>query len=196
FVSVVLPSVVNTGDRGGRLEAIAATWGPAARAIFVGHANWDAAAAAAGYGAFSAASDCSGAYPQALVLPAAVGPARGDARLRHVLRAVASAPAFDFVFLCNDHTAVVSQNLDCYLRGLDAAEPLYRGRALQQRGGKRDDVFNSGAAGYVLSRAALTLLLGAWARREPGCAAPEGAAWLQGNPGLVLARCLAGLGVV
>ena len=39
LVTIVLPSVVNPKGRGERLKAIADTWGPSARAVFVVHAD-------------------------------------------------------------------------------------------------------------------------------------------------------------
>lgn len=110
---------------------------------------------------------------------------QGVARLRWVLEIVNGT---DFVFMCNDHTAVIAPNLKCYLRSLSASAPGYRGHALAQR--SHSEIFNSGAAGYVLTRAALRI---DWTNKA--CSAPRDSKWLQGNPGLVLARCLRAHGV-
>jgi len=183
FVSVVLPSVVNPLGRAARLEAIAGTWGPRARAVFVSHATeepqrwpaWD-----------SSSSDVL--FPRQLMVPAEIPEALGVARLAWVL--LQFRERVDFLFLCNDHTFVIAANLECFLTSLPPT-PVYLGRALGQRS-KEKIIFNSGAAGYVLSRAALRSL--DW-QRSPDCRVAKTNKWLQGNPGLVLAKCLQASGV-
>ncbi|KAJ8608290.1 hypothetical protein CTAYLR_010382 [Chrysophaeum taylorii] len=183
FVTVVLPSVVNPAGRSRRLAAIAATWGARAHAIFVEHSG-----DASGFPEWSTEA-CD--FPRRLEVP--VPPSQGVARLRWVLTTVNET---DFAFMVNDHTAVVPENLACYLRSLDPAEPLYLGHALVQRGRGGDRMFNSGAAGYVLSRASLRLVARAFYELPEACGAAPSSAWLQGNPGLVLATCLASQGVL
>lgn len=113
-------------------------------------------------------------------------------RLRWVLTEVKAAGA-DAIFMANDHTAVLPENLACFLRGVDPSEATYAGRALAQRRGNGAELFNSGAAGYVITKATLDAVDAAWG--QPPCAASDGEKWLQGNPGLVFARCFSAHGV-
>jgi len=163
--------------------------GSGARAVFVGHGHlpreWPAFAV-------GARAPCAG-YPRNLLVPGEITEARGTARVEWVLRAV-SAAGVDAVFMANDHTAVIAPNLACFLRGLNFTEAAYAGHALRQRG-TPPDTFNSGAAGYVLTRPTLDLLVRAWDAKHAACAAGDDKKWLQGNPGLVLARCLRAHGV-
>ena len=148
----------------------------------------------------------------------------------------------DYVFMVNDSTFVIAENLRCrvsatecqtagcephtccslrprtrcYLRRLDPAQAFYHGhrcvttirsrvRDIQMRSScmpgrpheyhttmtcghrlvartKDHTVFNSGAAGYILSRATLHMLRAAWGH-DTNCIAPESSKWLQNNPG-------------
>lgn len=173
FASVVLPSVVNPDGRLKRLEAIAETWGKAAHAIFVVH---------------KAIGKWLDDYPRELVVPAEIDETMGVQRLTWVL---GQFNRTDFVFMCNDHTFVLAPNLVCILRGLRRSRPVYLGRALAQRSRKRV-VFNSGAAGYVLSQATLRVLKESTTSQ---CRATSTSKWIQGNPGLYLAECLESMGI-
>jgi hypothetical protein len=95
--------------------------------------------------------------------------------------------------MANDHTAVIPENLQCFLKSIDPSRPAYAGRALAQKRGKSIEIFNSGAAGYVITRPTLELVERHWG--TPPCNAKKTEKWLQGNPGLVLARCLQRHGV-
>eukprot|EP00957_Ditylum_brightwellii_P063514 4820930-Ditylum_brightwellii.AAC.1 len=53
-----------------------------------------------------------------------------------------------------------------------------------------DFAFNSGAAGYILSRVTMKRLGKKWSEKDPECTAENAPAFIQGNPGLVTARCL------
>jgi len=66
---------------------------------------------------------------------------------------------------------------------------MYAGHAMKES--HEDYMFNSGAAGYVLSRQTIILVLDAM--RHHDCAnqiSPTKIQWYQGNPGLILAKCL------
>ena len=105
------------------------------------------------------------------------------------LRAKAS-----YVFMANDHTAVIPENLQCFLKSVDPSKPSrVRGQSIGPKTGKSTEIFNSGAAGYVITRPTLELVERHWG--TPPCNAKKTEKWLQGNPGLVLARCLQKHGV-
>lgn len=77
-----------------------------------------------------------------------------------------------------------------YLKNLDSNENLYVGHnALQNKG--NDYPFNSGAAGYILSKVSLGGLVGALKQKKEYCNVDGGNSWLNGNPGLLTAECLA-----
>lgn len=110
-------------------------------------------------------------------MPSSIKAHQGAARLGWVLRTLVDMT--DFVFICNDHTAVIGANLACYLRTLPADEPVYAGQALANAQGQ---LFNSGAAGYVLSRTTVDMARGCdWSTTDEH---------LANNPSLVLAECL------
>eukprot|EP00903_Cladosiphon_okamuranus_P006467 g6327.t1 len=149
----------------------------------------------------------------------------GDGRLRYVLGRVSEAYDPAFLFYCNEHTFVIAENLACYVGGLDPSEPRYLGNRFRKEEEERDQdkpLLNSGAAGFVLTRASLTLLTQAWegsgvlpeeeasandvqlsgrmgdATSSGGVVAPECVAKSKfelANPGLTLARCLRHVGV-
>ena len=64
---------------------------------------------------------------------------------------------------------------------------MYHGHALKD---SKTIVFNSGAAGYVLSRATMKQLVAQWHDHNPTCTADQAPQWLQDNPGLVTTQCL------
>ena len=64
---------------------------------------------------------------------------------------------------------------------------MYHGHAL--RSGE-DLIFNSGAAGYVLSRVTMKKLIQKWKEDDPTCTAKNARKFLQGNPGIVTTECL------
>lgn len=181
FVSVVLPSVVSPERRWQRIQAINATWGRRAHALFVEHEGYGDAT---GWPLFEQATCRDEDYPRRLVVPSSIGPSEGVARLRWLLTI-----DVDFAFMCNDHTAVIAPNLVCFLRSISPSEPLYLGHALANGDGT---LFNSGAAGYVLSRALLRIVTG---KNSSDCW-EKTSKWLQGNPGILLARCIKSVGGV
>lgn len=103
----------------------------------------------------------------------------------------------DFAFFANDHTFMISSHLCSYLEGRDPSIDLYAGHALKNK----DTLFNSGAAGYILSRSTMKKLIEKWDAKDPHCVVegdqsdhPE-MKWLQGNPGLLTVSCLSSMGI-
>lgn len=71
---------------------------------------------------------------------------------------------------------------------------MYAGHALKN---SQLEVFNSGAAGYVLSRSTMQKMLAQHANpTDPSsCSSEQTSKWLQGNPGLVTMKCINSVGV-
>lgn len=185
FVTVVLPSVVNPTGRPKRLEAIASTWGPAARAVYVVHDTMDYLNGANNLVGFSADGSH---YPQVLALPDSIKMEDGVPRLQHTIQMVHEKINPSFAVFVNDHTFVIPEHLCAYLSDRDPARELYAGHAMKNE--KEGYAFNSGAAGYILSRHTMADLVKKWNEKDPKCLAENSAKWLQGNPGLVTAKCL------
>jgi len=191
YVTVVMPSVVNPKDRPRRLKAIQETWGPYARSIFV-ISNSTEFPAAAHHKAVISETEEPGdpfSYPQALMVPPSIGDENGVPRLKYVIQTVYEKVNPDFGFFVNDHTFVIPEHLCYYLQDLDPLDDLYAGHAM-----KTDEyVFNSGAAGYLLSRSTMKKLVQMWKDEHSACSIdPEDkkTKWLQGNPGLLTTYCL------
>lgn len=187
FVTVVMPSVVNPKGRTKRLESITDTWGPLSRAIYVVHnVSEYPSAGNAVYSEVSVPEDRY-TYPQLMLVPLDIGPDEGVPRLNYVIREIFDKVDPDFAFFVNDHTFVIPEHVCHYLSRRQPYEDLYAGHALKNN----KDVFNSGAAGYILSRQTMSRLIQAWEEEDPTCLLKGGAnKWLQGNPGLVTAQCL------
>lgn len=98
-------------------------------------------------------SSITGHYPQILLVPEDITVDMGVPRLQYVMRTISRDVDPDFAFFVNDHTFVLPNNLCKYLREQDSSKDLYSGHALK---GKQETAFNSGAAGYVLSRKTIT----------------------------------------
>ena len=193
FVFLSVPSVVNPKGRGLRLDSIHKTWGPYARAIFVLHNQTEFPQGS--HLTFSEEKEPSDtfSYPQTLLLPDIIGVDDGLPRLYYTIRSIHERVDPDFCFFVNDHTFVIPEHLCTYLDGIDPGEDLYAGHAL--RNGK-EDVFNSGAAGYLLSRGTMKKLMKQWDAHADKCwLGPDASPWLQGNPGLVTAQCLESIDV-
>lgn len=192
YVTVVLPSVVNPWLRPKRLRTIQETWGPYARSIFVVHNITEFSQAETHKAIISETSEPGDpySYPQALLVPPEIQENDGIPRLMHVIRTVHERIDPDYAYFVNDHTYVLPEHLCNYLEGMDPLEDLYAGHALKSD----EHVFNSGAAGYILSRSTMRKLLRKWVDRDPNCVIKkEGDAkqkWLQGNPGLLTTICL------
>jgi hypothetical protein len=199
-VTVVLPSVVHPERRPQRLERIQETWGPGARAVFVIHDRKEFPNAGLHLSEETRPSDHQYSYPQNLLLPTTIGVHDGLPRFYYTIRAIYERVNPDFAFFVNDHTYVIPSHLCHFLEGPSAETDLYAGHALHQEG--EGAMFNSGAAGYILSRATMKKLVAQWDAKDPNCwidpdsvTTPRHEKWLQGNPGLVLADCLQHLGI-
>lgn len=189
-----MPSVVNPQGRSRRLQSIHETWGPNARAIFVLH-NQTEEFPKGSHLTLSAQHTPNDPYrfPQSLIIPEHINPEHGVPRLMYTIRTIYEKVDPDFCFFVNDHTFVIPEHLCHFLDGRDPSEDLYAGHAL--RNGK-SEVFNSGAAGYVLSRSTVRKLLQKWDSHDDSCwIGSEASSWLQGNPGLVTMHCLESLGI-
>lgn len=186
-VTIVMPSVVNPKQRTRRLDSIFETWGPAARAVYVVH-NASEFPQAAHHAVISENSKPEDpyAFPQLLLVPPNIGLDDGVPRLIHVIRTVFQRLNPDFAFFVNDHTFVIPEHLCKYLEHRHPSEDMYEGHALKNT----KDVFNSGAAGYVLSRQTMKRLVRKWDEGNANCLATNAAKWFQGNPGLVTSKCL------
>jgi hypothetical protein len=192
YVTVVMSSVVNPLGRPKRLRAIQDTWGPFARSIFVlTNVTLEFPPAKIHNAIISENAEPGDpfSYPQGLLLPESMGEDMGVERLQHVVRTVYEKVNPDFAFFVNDHTYVIPEHLCNFLQDMDPLEDLYAGHAM-----KTDkDVFNSGAAGYLLSRSTMKKLVQAWDAREEHCIIDPNnkeAKWLHSNPGVLTTRCL------
>ena len=170
FVTVVMPSVVKPEARPQRLINIAKTWGPSSNAVYVVHDSNEFP---------EEAEDES--YPKNLVVPKHTTVDMGVKRLEHVIRTIHKDYNPDFAFFVNDHTFVLPNNLCKFLKEQDSTKDLYAGHALK---GQKETSFNSGAAGYVLSRVTMERLLKEFDNPRSTCS-PEGASkWIQESPRL------------
>ena len=145
-------SVVRPEARPERLANIAKTWGPNSRAVYIVHSADEYPDAAQNLVSKTSNND---PYPQQLLVPKNISIDMGVQRLDHVIRTVHSDIDPDFAFFVNDHTFVVPDNLCKFLKDRDSSIDLYAGHALK---GNKETVFNSGAAGYVLSRSTMEKL--------------------------------------
>jgi hypothetical protein len=186
-VTVIMPSVVNPTKRSRRLESILATWGPTARAVYVVHNVTEFPKAAHAVMSEESAPEDPYSYPQLMLVPSSIGVDDGVPRLNHVIRSVYEKINPDFAFFVNDHTFVIPEHLCYFLRAKDPDEDMYAGHAMKNN---QKDVFNSGAAGYVLSRQTMKRLVEKWDQDDPICSGKDGNKWLQGNPGIVTSKCL------
>jgi len=175
FVTVVMPSVVKPEARSQRLTNIAKTWGGPSNAVYVVHDSNEFPEEAA-----------DKSYPKNLVVLKHITLDMGVKRLEHVIRTIHKDYNPDFAFFVNDHTFVLPNNLCKFLKEHDSSQDLYAGHVLK---GQKETSFNSGAAGYVLSRHTMNRLIKEFDNPKSTCS-PEGASkWIQGNPGLLTAQC-------
>ena len=178
FVTIILPSVVNMKNRRNRLDAITDTWGPAAHALYVTHSEEEYP------------TKETNEYPQTMVVPSHVATVEdGVPRLQYVMKQVQKIYNPDFAFFVNDHTFVIPPHICSFLENRSPEDHLYAGHALTPRGG--GITFNSGASGYFLSRKTLSSLVETWESGVVSKHCSGDSKWLQGNPGLVTAECLA-----
>mmetsp|Transcript_18971 Transcript_18971/g.41332 ORF Transcript_18971/g.41332 Transcript_18971/m.41332 type:complete len:442 (-) Transcript_18971:16-1341(-) len=185
FVTVVMPSVVKPDARPRRLANIAKTWGPSSRAIYVVHST-DEYPEGSEIDEEGSTSGSSKSYPRNLLVPEHITVEQGVERLEHVIRTVHKDVNPDFAFFVNDHTFVLPNHLCQFLKEHDSAKDMYVGHALKGQG---EGAFNSGAAGYVLSRSTIEKLIKEWNDPKSKCSAANASKWHQGNPGILTAYC-------
>lgn len=183
FVTVVIPSVVNPTGRTRRLKSIQQTWGPYARAMYVVHNVTEFPDAKHAVVSEASKPEDPYAFPQLLLVPPHISFEDGVPRLKYVIKTILHRVNPDFAFFVNDHTFVIPEHLCYFLERQDSKVDLYAGHAL--RNDKKS--FNSGAAGYILSRSSMQKLVQAW---DDGRCGKKETTWLQSNPGLLAAQCL------
>lgn len=190
-VTVVMPSVVNPKGRTKRLDSIQETWGATARAVFVVHNVSEYPAASHAVISEDGSPEDPYSYPQLMLIPESIGSDEGVARLIHTIQTVFEKINPDFAFFVNDHTYVIPEHICKYVEHKDPNKDMYHGHAM-----KNDDlVFNSGAAGYILSRKTMGKLVDEWKHDE--CTGKTASKWIKGNPGLLTTECMkTKLGVV
>jgi hypothetical protein len=184
--TIVMPSVVNPGKRTRRLESILETWGTEARAVFVVHNVSEFPIARHAIISENQKPQDPYSYPQLMLVPDSIGFDDGVPRLKHVIRTVYDKINPDFAFFVNDHTYVIPEHLCKYLEHKNPDEDMYHGHAMKNG----DLVFNSGAAGYILSRETMKKLIHLWDIDDPLCTGKEVSKWLQGNPALLTTECM------
>jgi hypothetical protein len=111
------------------------------------------------------------------MVPPEISVDHGLPRLLYTIRTVVEQVNPDFAFFVNDHTFVLPAHVCQYLEAKNPDETLYAGRAL---GNDKGVVFNSGAAGYMLSRETMRQLLETW-EKDPECSPAEDNKWLQNS---------------
>jgi len=190
-VTVVMPSVVNPNGRTKRLDSIQETWGATARAVYVVHNVSEYPAASHAVISEDHSPEDRYSYPQLMLVPESIGSDEGVARLIHTIETVYEKINPDFAFFVNDHTYVIPEHLCKYLERKDPNEDMYHGHAMKNNG----LIFNSGAAGYILSRKTMGKLVDKWKNDE--CTGKTASDWIKGNPGLLTTECMkTELGVV
>lgn len=192
YVTIVLPSVVNRKGRAQRLSSIQDTWGGSARAIYVVHNVSEFPQASHAVISEFATPEDHYSYPQLLLLPPGIAEDNGVSRLIYTIRSIHNKVDPDFALFVNDHTYVIAAHLCKYLDGRSPDSDVYEGHAL--RNGEKD-VFNSGAAGYLLSRSTMKKLVELFDSKNPKCLGAKTSDWLQQNPGLVTLQCINDLGI-
>ena len=188
FVTVVLPSPVDPHTRHRRVAAIADTWAEAARALIVVHnltEEFPLALSDTVWNGQQLPVDRS-CYPQVLHLPQSISVQDDDAfkRLKYVIEHVYIKQKADFIFFVNDHSYVIPEHLCNYLKPFDPKMDLYAGHAMMN---PKSFIFNTAAAGYILSRTTMKRLLETW---DEGKECQSGKSHLRSNPDLVVAECL------
>jgi hypothetical protein len=197
FVTVVMPSVVNPNGRQKRLEAIHDTWGPYARAIYVLHDITEFEKASHLTMSMDRHPYDRYSFPQNLLLPEHINVDQGIARLYHTIQMIHERVNPDFAFFVNDHTYVIPAHLCHYLDKISPDLDLYAGHALKN---DQSTIFNSGAAGYILSRETMKKIMQKYNEQDEHCwidssTKPQNSKWLEGNPGLVIVDCLRSMGI-
>lgn len=190
FITVVIPSVVDHPTRHRRVLAIADTWARSARALIVVHNLTEEYPTALPETIWNQEQEPADKhiFPQVLHLPRNITMNDNDGFLRlvHVIRHVYHQQNADFIFLVNDHSYVIPEHLCHYLAPYNPNSDLFAGHAMKNP----SVVFNSGAAGYLLSRKTMKRLLHVWdeGKEEGPCQADQD--YLRSNPDLVVSECL------
>ena len=187
FVTVVIPSVVNHPRRHRRVEAIADTWAETARALIVVHnltQEYPTASQEIIWNEKQEPVD-KNRYPQVLHLPQNITMQDDDGfkRLEYVIRHVYYQQKAEFIFLVNDHSYVIPEHLCHYLKPFEPDVDLYSGHAMRNP----SVVFNTGAAGYLMSRETMKRLLKVW---DEGKQCQAELSFHRSNPDLVVSGCL------
>lgn len=189
FVTVVLPSPVDPHTRHRRVTAIAETWAEAARALIVVHnvtEEFPAALPGTVWNGRNQQPADRSHYPQVLHLPLNITMDDNDAfkRLEYVIKHVYVEHKADFIFIVNDHSYVIPEHLCNFLSLFPPEVDLYAGRAMMNPDSL---IFNTAAAGYILSRATMKRLLETW---DEGTDCQSGKSYFRSNPDLSVAECL------
>ena len=106
--------------------------------------------------------------------------------MQYAFTKAAGDPNLEWIFWGNDHTYVIPGNLRCLLQAHNPGEYNYIGHRLN---GPCCGDFNSGAAGFALSRRAIDTLLGHWTEAAKADHAPVKACDFR-RKGSELAPCL------
>jgi hypothetical protein len=199
FVTVILPSVINAKNRPQRLETIHDTWGPSARAIYVVHDINEFAKASHLTMSVDAVPYDRYSYPQNLLLPTHIDSEQGIARLFYTIQTIYERVNPDFAFFVNDHTYVIPSHVCHYLEMKSPDLDLYAGHALKN---DQNVIFNSGAAGYILSRETMKQFVQRYHdKNDEHCfidlktTSHSNQKWLDSNPGLAVLDCLHSMGI-
>ena len=124
-------------------------------------------------------------YPQILLVPEQITLDNGVEHPEQVIRTVHKDVDPDFTFSVNDHMFVLPDHLCKFLKDHDSVKDLHVGHVLK---GKHEAVFNSGAAGYILSRSTMEKLIKEWDNPKSKCSQANASKWLQRNPGVLTAQ--------
>ncbi len=163
-------SEVNPAGRHKRLESIHATWGPAARAIFV--VNNITEYPEASHAILSNENEHHPSYPRLLPLPPEVLPDRSIPALQYTIRNILNLVNPDFALFTNDHTYVLDDHLCTFLENRSPDQHMYAGHALRNGAGS----FQPASSGYILSRHSMETLVQKWDEKDLICSKPT-----QGN---------------
>lgn len=191
LVVVSLSPVRGPGPRATRLEAMAQTLGQRARmAVLVCDAGDHEDA---GLSKKTLAANNGTGTIETWVLPREDHEKRYNQykALVYAFQRAYEDPSVAWTVWANDHTFIVPENLACYLSSLSAKVPRYLGMRLW---GPCCGLFNSGAAGFAVSRSAVGLLVTRWRElRDAGGGAEVDDKCDPSRPKAHIATCLAKL---
>jgi hypothetical protein len=191
IVTVVQPSVINEQGAAKRLKSIHETWGPLANAVYIVNNIADFPQPNPKLIVEGARPEAAYQYPQVVALPSVLKENQVG-RMRFVIEKIYENIDPDFALFVNDHTFVIPDHLCGFIQGQDPSQDFYAGHALQTD----DIIFNSGAAGYFLSRKSMERLVKIWKDgTDPTCSYVPDVTTpqmkkMQQSPGLYLTACL------